>query len=124
MTTELKGVPINISGKEYIFTPLSPETYLEISSYFSTPAAGPVEYTLQIIKGGCAIVHAALSHNYPEITLEEVANILHFGEGQALIDSINNYREVQGDPLKEAFKYATTIMENILTISFPRMTKQ
>lgn len=88
MTEEkLEGVPIDIGGKEYIVSPISREEYVSIvpPCYERTD---PVEFAITVVNVGVRVIHASLLHNYPDMTREEVREILHLGSAESMAEMI------------------------------------
>jgi len=107
---------IKIGEKEYFINPLSSVALLKIVFGCLDPKVNPldnpVEYTLQMINVMVKIVQAALAPAYPDITIEDVANILHFGTGQPLIEAIK-----KGVPAARAISDALPTVEAIMQFS-------
>jgi hypothetical protein len=72
-TDQLQGMPLVINGKEYVMTPLSFE---DMRRLIPTSMIGPlyITFTISVINVCAGIVHAALSRNYPELTLDQASD--------------------------------------------------
>lgn len=76
-TNELyEGESIKIKGDEYIIPGLSLGQIEQFADRIAVVAAGGDKLNKEIIQTISEIIQAALSRNYPEITLEQVKDML------------------------------------------------
>lgn len=87
--TLIPGIKINMGGTEYVVPPLNfrqLEEHSEKLVQLSRMKVGETIYTdmTKIVP----VVQAALSRNYPDITEEEVRNMLDMGNYRAVVDAV------------------------------------
>ncbi|MBP2638380.1 MAG: putative phage associated protein [Firmicutes bacterium] len=74
---QYEGVALKIRGREYVIPALSFGQLENLAPELerSTQAAGQT-MTKEVIQDTIKIFHAAISRNYPEITIDEVKNMI------------------------------------------------
>jgi hypothetical protein len=93
----IKGVTLNLGGEDYVIPPLNLdqlEEYTEIIEKLGTPGITNQE-TYNII---ATLAAAALSRNYPDITLEQVRTMLDLGNIIAVNAAVMGGSGFTGEP--------------------------
>ncbi len=83
----IPGLTINLSGQNYVLPPMNVDT-LEAYWDMIQGWAQPPESLMQRLGEAAAVLHAALSRNYPELTLLEVKKALDWRNFVAIIDAL------------------------------------
>lgn len=104
-TEKSKNIPIQISGKEYLITPLSAQDFAKIVPQ----GLCATDVTTEVIGILVKLAHAALLPNYPDMTLEKVAEILHFDKDQSLV--------INDEEIANAITAANETIRTILKLS-------
>jgi hypothetical protein len=87
---KFEGVPVKIGGQEYIVPPLSIKGFKAMKGQIEAlkNMAPGRAMTDEQIDGVMKIIHCALSRNYPELTLDQIEEMLDFGNIGPLINTI------------------------------------
>ena len=96
---KIPGTPINLGGVEYILAPLNLDQVRKFESVL--PTLGQKETLGENITESLPVIHASLSRNYPDITLEQVSGLIDLGNLQAAclaVISISGYEKSAGEP--------------------------
>lgn len=92
-----QGVVILLGGEEFICPPLNFAQLQKILPRFRAMQVG--ELSIEWLVASVEIVHAALSRNYPDLTVEKVGEMLDMNNFSA---TLNTVMEVSGLVTKEA----------------------
>lgn len=85
------GINIQLGGKDYIVPPLSFKKLRELEGDIKALAKleGPAtQYTGEQLQVFLRIVQAALSRNYPDMTIEDVEEVLDLGNVRPVVAAI------------------------------------
>ena len=91
MTTEQKmidGAPVKMGGKEWVVPALSLGQIKRLAPKIEGLATLSNMLTADQVTNVCEIVHAALKRNYPELTLEEVEDMVDMANMRAVIQTV------------------------------------
>ena len=82
-----EGVTITIGGREFIIPPLS---FKQVKALWPIiqEISKPEKTIVDAVDGFTQVVHAAISRNYPDVTQEEIADLLDFGNVNKIINDI------------------------------------
>ena len=83
-----EGVKITIGGKEYIVPGLSLGQMEEMAEKVESLASADERITKEMIQTVSEVCQAALSRNYPDITLVQVKNMLDVRNMNAVIEAV------------------------------------
>jgi hypothetical protein len=95
VTGKIPGTMINLGGREYILAPLNLDQVQQFEEVI--PKLGQAATLQENIKQSLPLIHASLSRNYPEITIEDVRKIVDLGNFAAAswaIVSLSGYKRV------------------------------
>jgi hypothetical protein len=87
-TPKHEGTPISISGTEYIVPPLSFKQFKALREDVMKLNTGDVSSSEEQQGVVLRIVHAALSRNYPDLTLDQVEDMLDLGNIHEIVKAI------------------------------------
>ena len=87
---EFEGVPVMIAGKEWIIPALNLTTIKRLRPQIDSLAsiAMDMNITDKQIDVFIEIIHSALARNYPEITKENVADMVTFANATPIISAV------------------------------------
>jgi hypothetical protein len=85
MSVKIKGVTIDLSGVEYVVPPLNLASLQNLQDKLSGFTGGADLKSVGIV-ADCAL--AALKRNYPEITREELLEVIDLGNMLELMNAI------------------------------------
>lgn len=88
MTVKVNGTPLILNGQEYIVPPLSLGALEQLQDKIAS-----VDGTANDIRQVSAIIdcaHAALKRNYPEMTREQVADLIDIANMNAVFEAVMN----------------------------------
>lgn len=81
-----EGVSMKIGGRELVIPPLSLKQVQKL--YPTIEALQKESDPLKSMEAVSLVVHAALKRNYPEMTLDEVDDMLDLGNFKAVIETV------------------------------------
>src|SRR5574337_945295 len=97
---KIPGARMNLGGRELVLAPLNLQQVEQFESVL--PELGKQGSLRDALSTGVPIIHASLSRNYPEITLDEVRGLLDIGNFREALDAmlgISGYsRRQPGEP--------------------------
>ena len=93
MTVKIKGIDINLSGVDYVVPPLNLASLQILQDKLATFTGGADVKSVGVV-ADCA--HAALKRNYPEITREELLEVIDLGNMLELMNAIMGISGMQG----------------------------
>ncbi len=97
---KIPGVRMNLGGVELVLAPLNLQQVEEFESVL--PQLGKQGGLHEALKAGVPIIHASLSRNYSDITLDDVRGLLDIGNFREALDAvlgISGYsRRAPGEP--------------------------
>lgn len=87
---EYEGVPITIAGKEWIIPALNLSAIKRLRTKIDSLAsiAMSVNITDEQIDTFVEIIHTALVRNYPDVTIEDVCNMVTFANVTPIISAV------------------------------------
>jgi hypothetical protein len=97
MIVKFPGIKKTIGGTEYIVPPINLRTLQQLQSEIENFSGG--ELTPAALNTAITVIHAALKRNYPEITLDEVGDLVDVGNMFELFETV---MDVSGLKRKEA----------------------
>lgn len=78
--TKYSGIPFWFDGREYVIPPLSPRQMKELRDVIKKAADTPMNSGLDlgdlITERFVPVIHAAMTRNYPELTVEQVTDFI------------------------------------------------
>jgi hypothetical protein len=83
---KIPGTPVNLGGMDYIMPPLNLDQVQEFESII--PKLGQRPTLRENLEEALPLIHAALSRNYPEITIEDLRKILDLGNFSIACDAL------------------------------------
>ncbi len=87
----IPGVAVNLGGVDYIIAPLNLRQAEELEPIISGLVQAPEGETVAAaIKRGLPIILASLQRNYPDITAEQLADLIDLGNFRACIDAVTS----------------------------------
>ncbi len=97
---KIPGTPINLGGIDFVMPPLNLDQVQQFESVL--PTLGKQKTLLANINEGLPLLHAALSRNYPDLTLDDLRPLLDLGNFptacEALVESSGYVESVPGEP--------------------------
>lgn len=96
MTSKIEGVEIEIGGEEYTCPPLGLHALGRMAALESAPDADNLSPEEKYTAVTLTTVHAALTRNYPDLTLEEIQQKIHIWEVLALYEVLPALHEKGG----------------------------
>lgn len=85
MTAKIKGVEINLSGIDFVVPPLNLVSLQMLQEKLLNFSGGADAKSIDVVLD-CA--HASLKRNYPDITRDELAEIIDLGNMLELMNAI------------------------------------
>lgn len=88
----LDGVSVKMMGEEFTIPPLNFAQIKKLQpviAQFTAVKTGTV-FSIEQIEGISKVVHAAMSRNYPQITLEEVEEMIDLTNAETVINAVMN----------------------------------
>lgn len=83
----IDGITMKLAGEEYIVPPL---TFRQLKAHYSlieelnNPETAPIKKMESIVK----LTHAALSRNYPDLTIEQVEELIDMGNLKTVSEAV------------------------------------
>lgn len=87
MTVKHKGAAFELGGKEYVFEPLTIGSFERLEDQISGITAGTIN-DFQLARSIILIATESLKRNYPEITKEEVAELIDLTNMQDIFSAV------------------------------------
>jgi hypothetical protein len=89
----IDGVKVRMGGEEYILPPINLAALKRLKAQFKcletlSPTMGPGDWTDEQVDAMITVIHSALSRNYPEITVEQLAEIIDMGSIQKVFPAL------------------------------------
>jgi len=88
MTDLIQGVAVTMGRKEWIIPALSLGQIRRLTGKIEGIAKHGSMLTEQQVSDVCEIVHAALKRNYPEVTIEDVEEMVDMGNMRNVIKAV------------------------------------
>ncbi len=97
---KIPGTPLNLGGVDFVMPPLNLDQVRAFESVL--PTLGKKGSLTENIDEGLPLLHAALSRNYPDLTLDELRPLLDLGNFpaacSALVESSGFVESAPGEP--------------------------
>ena len=84
----IDGTTVRMGGADYIVAPLTFKQLRALQEKFETMSSISSVVTLAQMDAIIEIAHAALSRNYPDISIDKVENIIDMGNAAQVISAI------------------------------------
>ena len=100
-----KGVTLDLGGTEYVMPPLSLGAIEQYEEELKTFTGATDIKSLKMVT---KLAHSALKRNYPEMTLEEVSELVDFGNFLDVMDAIFGGSGLVKSKMTESMKDQTS----------------
>jgi hypothetical protein len=94
-----EGVAKTIGGVEYIIPPISLRTFKQLQDVLELFEDGVVD--AKTIDTAVTVIHAALNRNYPDITIDDVAEIVDIGNMFEIFEVVMDVSGLKRKALEE-----------------------
>jgi hypothetical protein len=84
---KVKGKTVNLNGADYVIPPLNLRALEQLQDKLTTFGGAPSLENMGIVAD---IAHAALKRNYPDMTRDEVADLIDFGNMTEVMEAVMN----------------------------------
>jgi hypothetical protein len=89
------GITITLAGKDYVAPPMNLRTLQKFAPQLGAIMSGNGAETLENVGAIIEVVHACLIRNYPDLTIDDVADMLDVANMKSAIEAVMNITGIE-----------------------------